>query len=105
MRCLDAGCEVLFTGAGSYCGPHKRARKRIRNADRPIARAVVAASPVCAWCGATEDLTADHVDPLAGGGTNEGERQTLCRVCNSAKGTTGRCHPQRSPAPPDFGGP
>lgn len=70
----------------SYCPSHRIERKAVRNADRPIARAVVAASPVCARCGATEDLTADHVVALARGGSNHGLRRVLCRSCNSSKG-------------------
>ena len=82
-RCLDCGSP---TTSGSRCIRCQRAVKAVRNADRPIARAVVAASPVCAKCGATDDLTADHVIALANGGTNHGPRQTLCRPCNSRKG-------------------
>ncbi|WP_442864496.1 HNH endonuclease [Blastococcus sp. VKM Ac-2987] len=94
-RCLD--CWKL-TRNGSRCPPCTARRKAIRNADRPIARAVVAAAPVCVctsdcpWhrgkrtCGATTDLTADHVVPLSQGGTNEGPRRVLCRRCNSRRG-------------------
>ncbi len=81
-RCLDCGTLSRGTRCPS-CTAHRRV---VRNADRPIARAVIAASPVCARCGATEDLTADHVVPLARGGTNHGPRATLCRPCNSSKG-------------------
>jgi 5-methylcytosine-specific restriction endonuclease McrA len=84
---------VVFVGPGSYCPPHTRARTRVRTADRPIARAVIAASPRCAHvdasgvvCGSTEDLTADHVIALAKGGSNRGRRQVLCRSHNSQKG-------------------
>jgi 5-methylcytosine-specific restriction endonuclease McrA len=92
-RCL--GCP-RFTRSGSYCDDCKRARKKIRNDDRPIASAVRAADPICrcesdcAWhdgmCGATENLTADHVRAIAHGGTNAGERQVLCNRCNARKG-------------------
>lgn len=41
---------------------------------------------MCADCHATENLTADHVVPLARGGTNEGRRETLCNRCNARKG-------------------
>lgn len=75
---------------GSYCPTHRAERKQVRNADRPIAKAVVAASPKCARCRSTEDLTADHVLALANGGTNDGERQVLCRPCNSSKGARRR---------------
>jgi 5-methylcytosine-specific restriction endonuclease McrA len=42
---------------------------------------------ICAKCGATEDLTIDHIIPMARGGTNDLENlQILCRKCNSSKG-------------------
>jgi 5-methylcytosine-specific restriction endonuclease McrA len=43
----------------------------------------------CAKCGATEDITADHIVPLALGGSNTIDNiQPLCRSCNSRKGAT-----------------
>jgi 5-methylcytosine-specific restriction enzyme A len=42
----------------------------------------------CQICGATEDLTIDHIIPLAAGGTNDiSNFQTLCQSCNSRKGS------------------
>lgn len=42
----------------------------------------------CLSCGATEYLRADHVVPRSEGGPTEiGNLQTLCRSCNSRKGT------------------
>lgn len=39
-------------------------------------------------CGATERLTIDHVVPLSAGGDNSHEnKQTLCFLCNQAKGS------------------
>lgn len=41
----------------------------------------------CCYCGSTEELTIDHIIPVAWGGTNEDENlQTLCHDCNNAKG-------------------
>lgn len=42
----------------------------------------------CEWCGATEDLTADHIVPLAEGGDpwSLDNGRCLCRPCNSRKG-------------------
>lgn len=40
----------------------------------------------CNSCGATNDLTVDHIIPLAKGGTNDlSNFHTLCRRCNSQK--------------------
>jgi 5-methylcytosine-specific restriction endonuclease McrA len=47
--------------------------------------AVIAAHPWCSNCGATSDLTADHVTPLARGGHPLGPLRVLCRSCNSSR--------------------
>lgn len=40
----------------------------------------------CSYCGATEDLSVDHVVPLSRGGTNDPENLTpACKPCNSSK--------------------
>ncbi len=42
----------------------------------------------CAYCGATEDLTIDHIRPRSKGGeTNASNCVTACRACNQAKGS------------------
>ena len=46
-----------------------------------VARAVVASSPVCAWCSATSDLVCDHLVP----GKPQFGLRTLCRSCNSRR--------------------
>lgn len=41
----------------------------------------------CVNCGATEDLTLDHIISVKGGGEDKLENfQTLCKSCNSKKG-------------------
>lgn len=46
--------------------------------------------PTCAKCGATEDLTVDHIVSKARGGSDEPDNlRTLCRRHNSAKGGRG----------------
>ena len=41
----------------------------------------------CVFCGATDDLTLDHVIPRSkGGSSNPDNLQTLCRSCNTSKG-------------------
>jgi 5-methylcytosine-specific restriction protein A len=43
--------------------------------------------PWCVVCGATEDLTGDHIVPLRAGGRNvRSNVQVLCRTHNSSKG-------------------
>lgn len=42
----------------------------------------------CLLCGATTDLTVDHYIPRSAGGTHDPQNlRTLCRSCNSIKGT------------------
>lgn len=41
----------------------------------------------CRGCGATDDLTLDHIMPVIAGGDNDDSNlQVLCRSCNSRKG-------------------
>src|SRR5436190_8331841 len=55
-----------------------------------VAKAAIAAHPYCAQCGATDDLTADHITPVVKGGKSVMRNvQVLCRSCNSAKGGGG----------------
>ncbi len=80
--CLDCGAPSPNT----RCALHAQARQRIRTANRQTARDVIAAQPWCSDCGSTRDLTADHVRPLALGGSNAGAQRVLCRRCNSSRG-------------------
>ncbi len=42
----------------------------------------------CLLCGATDELTMDHIKPLYAGGTNDmSNLQTLCATCNEEKGS------------------
>lgn len=41
----------------------------------------------CKHCGTSDDLTVDHIIPVAAGGLSfDKNLQTLCRSCNSKKG-------------------
>ena len=43
---------------------------------------------VCIYCGSGEDLTLDHLTPLARGGPHRQDNLAVaCRSCNSSKGT------------------
>ena len=44
-------------------------------------------SSPCFICGSTENITADHIIPIAKGGRHSiGNLQALCKSCNSSKG-------------------
>ena len=66
--------------------PTKPHRAHYDSRWRVVARQQVLSHPVCEHCGAVEDLTADHVVPVAAGGNADRENlQTLCRSCNGRK--------------------
>ena len=91
--CLD--CSELTTN-GTRCIPCSRAQERRRNQQPhramyrdPVYKSYVKASS-CAKCGAVDDLTVDHIIAIKQGGTNDPSNyQTLCRSCNSSKGSRG----------------
>lgn len=96
IRCLDCNtpCRPPPSAAGR-CPSCDRRRQGLRNALRShygrdwavMRRALIAAHPWCDVCKSRLDLTADHIVPVARGGTNDkGNLQVLCRVCNSRKG-------------------
>jgi hypothetical protein len=85
--------------------PPKDRRKPVAHANRvPVPFEVRAAvwmrdGGACVYCGATDDLTIDHVTPRIIGGTNDPENLvTACRPCNSSKGTGAAPHPARAAA-------
>ncbi len=80
--CIDCG----RASTGARCRTCTAVRKRVRNSNAATARAVVQSSPVCTYCGSTRDLTSDHVQPLARGGSNAERQVTSCRPCNSSRG-------------------
>lgn len=54
---------------------------------RALRRLIISLQPYCSFCGATEQLEADHIVPLAQGGTTTQENlQVLCKPCNTRKG-------------------
>jgi 5-methylcytosine-specific restriction endonuclease McrA len=82
-RCLGCGQRTQR----SYCPTCQRGYDSAYNSTtkRARARATIAASPRCEECGATTDLTADHLIPVIDGGA-AGPLRVLCRSCNSARG-------------------
>ena len=80
--CIDCGTP----STSSRCALHGKIKQRVRTSNRARARAVVRASPRCVCCGSTRDLTSDHVQPLARGGSNASRQVTSCRACKSSRG-------------------
>jgi 5-methylcytosine-specific restriction endonuclease McrA len=68
-----------------------RRRARVHNADGEYSedqwlKLLEMCGESCAACGATEDLTRDHIIPLTWGGSNFiTNLQPLCKTCNSIK--------------------
>lgn len=76
---------VGYAPAVTASSPAGKSKKAI---PRRVREAVFARDgSVCATCGATEDLTLDHVWPESrGGGATVENLRVLCRSCNSRKG-------------------
>ena len=54
---------------------------------QPRRRTKPEGDPVCTYCGATHDITKDHVIPKSrGGDRGVGNKVWACRNCNSSKG-------------------
>ncbi|MBM0279678.1 HNH endonuclease [Micromonospora tarensis] len=101
--CLDCGALTNGTRCIACQRPRERAALRTKRERRPrtsYAEDKRRAAAVAAhrreqgdWCPGWKrdphkatDLTADHIDAVAAGGSEGGELQVLCRSCNSAKG-------------------
>lgn len=101
--CSVAGCPELTQGR--LCEEHERQFQRRRNADRTqyagswkrLSKEARRRQRFCSCtdadhghgipCGATEDLTADHVVAAAqGGASSRSNIAVLCRSCNTKKG-------------------
>lgn len=55
----------------------------------PDIRAAVLNDASCVFCGASENLTIDHIVPVSRGGTDDIDNlQAACRRCNSSKGNS-----------------
>ena len=83
-RCQTCQAEVDRRTNQRRGGAH--ARGYTRTWQKRAAK-VTRAQPACAVCGATTDVSVDHVVPKVAGGTDHvANLQTLCRRCNSSKG-------------------
>lgn len=84
----DVGYRVLNPMIGRNGKPAYRVVIPASKVPADIARAVYARDGRrCRLCGATEDLTLDHIYPqVLGGQHTEDNLRVLCRSCNSAKG-------------------
>jgi 5-methylcytosine-specific restriction protein A len=103
--CIDCGTPCNAT----RCSIHqrirdnatlhgKRARRPYTNAEQARRAATVQAWRAWHgdWCPgwqraphAATDLTADHITPVAAGGSEDGPLTVLCRACNGSKGAGG----------------
>lgn len=99
IPCVVAGCPELCDPGEYYCPRHKLQRERRYNRIRPKRhqlyqtaahrqwrRAVLARDPVCKMCGAARSVIADHIVPIAHGGSWDlSNGQGLCRRCHNHK--------------------
>lgn len=93
--CLDCGEPTNRSRCDDCAVEHARAKNRARGSAtqrgydakwQRISERARRMSPFCAKCGATDDLTADHIVPRSAGGLNVlANVQVLCRRCNSRK--------------------
>lgn len=75
---------------------HAQITKHTYDVSKETREAVFARDgDACLKCGTTENLSLDHIVPLASGGDNATSNlQTLCKSCNSSKGNTTKDHRQ-----------
>jgi 5-methylcytosine-specific restriction endonuclease McrA len=89
----DKDLTYLFSEERKYYSDKvalSRAKKRLRmygdKYNRDVMNVINIRSKCCAFCGATKNLTIDHIKPLSKGGKNELENiQVLCWECNKFK--------------------
>jgi len=80
------GWALLGKGTWWKHGPVRRDHDRSRPWRRHTPHVLARDDYACVYCGATEDLTLDHVIPRSRGGSHAPENLvTACRSCNSRK--------------------
>lgn len=98
--CRFSGCNNYAIDGKAYCEEHYVAPKPFATATRcnegmyatarwrNLRKAHLAMYPVCAVCGATDDLSVDHIVAPCGNEDlfyNPDNLQTLCRNCHRKK--------------------
>jgi 5-methylcytosine-specific restriction endonuclease McrA len=86
-------CGVLSRGSACNACLRQIEARDPRRKNRPydhewnkLSKLARQIQPWCSRCGSKKDLTADHILPLAAGGSNILENiQVLCRRCNSGR--------------------
>lgn len=92
--CLVCGEVTDRHRCPAHALPDLRAKDRVTR-TRParwkrLSARLRSRQPFCSSCGTRDDLTVDHVQPLALGGDpfDETNLDVLCRSCNGRKGAT-----------------
>ncbi|WP_051406780.1 HNH endonuclease [Nocardia sp. CNY236] len=95
--CLECG----EPSEAARCPDHARTDDRVRDRDhvhwngarwKRLSRRLRQIQPWCTSCGATDELTVDHIEPVCARpdlAYELGNLQVLCKRCNSRKGTRG----------------
>ena len=88
IRAIEVACE-LASAVESLCYPHARAEANKAISNKGLRLEVFSRDRKrCRHCGTSRDLTIDHIVPVRFGGDSSVDNlQTLCRSCNSRKGS------------------
>jgi 5-methylcytosine-specific restriction endonuclease McrA len=109
VRCSHPGCKLLINkGEGGYCSNHQAPKPKFNenklrygrkeyktNRDR-----ILTQMPYCQQCwmeGVLTPGTADHIVPMAAGGSDD-QLQVLCLKHNSAKKDSTIAYPKYDPS-------
>lgn len=84
--CVNA--ETPFCNCEVCRPPQRRKRPNRPKVSRAVRAEVYKRDHyACRKCGATTNLTLDHIVPMSRGGANrKSNLQTLCETCNTVKG-------------------
>ncbi len=91
FRSYHDACQArLLDGPGVVVGPGSGAGPTSSEPDEAVKEQVKRRDGYCCLCcGSTRSPTVDHIVPVYRGGTHDLDNlQTLCKTCNSKKGTT-----------------